>query len=99
MKNLAKIMNQISAQLAADQIADGNGKKSIAHVSALLPGRRQSGDIFVISSRLSDFAKRQDEKRRDHETRAGVQQQDEPGKAGIRMPRVMAVNAGILRVR
>src|SRR5580704_9481084 len=52
----AEMLDEVSAERAGDEIADGDWQKRVAHVEALLAGRGEARDIFVVTRDLRDFA-------------------------------------------
>ena len=76
--DLAEVMNQFSSKPASDERADSDRQKSESHVCALLAGRRQAGNVFVVARRLDDLAQRnRNEGKHCHRDR-GMRDQNQP---------------------
>src|SRR5208282_3884685 len=59
MSDFSEVVNQRAAKPATDERANSDGQEREAHVSALLSGRREPRNVFVVTRRQNDFAERQ----------------------------------------
>src|SRR5208282_1295620 len=64
MRDLSEMVNQRAAKPAADQRSDSDRQEGETHVRALLPGRSEARNVFVVARRLNDLAKRQHKQRK-----------------------------------
>ena len=79
--DFAEVMHDSAAEPSANQGTDANGEECKAHVGALLAGRRETRNIFVVARCLNHFAKCEDE---DGEHRAGERRPKRNNKPGER---------------
>src|SRR5208282_1877968 len=59
MSDFSEVVNQGATKPATDERADSDGQEREAHVSALLSGRREARNVFVVTRRQNDFTERQ----------------------------------------
>ena len=78
----AEVLDEIAAERAGDEIADGDGQKCVAHVEALLAGRGEARDVFVVTRDLRDFAERDENQRDDEHRHRGMECGQHPADAG-----------------
>src|SRR6202044_1255613 len=63
VRDFSEMVDERSAEPAADQRTDSDRQERESHIRALLPGRREPRDVFVVARLLDDFAQSENEQR------------------------------------
>src|SRR5271156_224285 len=78
VSDFSEVMNQRAAKPASDQRSDSDGQKRESHVSALLSGRSEPRNVFVVTRSLNDFAERKHKQRKPRAPDRRPQGEDQP---------------------
>ena len=80
MFDLGVVVHDAAAEPAAEEGADAEREEGESHVGALLAGRGEAGNVFVVARLMNDFAEGEDEDGDVAGEHGGMEGENQPGE-------------------